>query len=869
MMDRSKIKPGSLLREYKVLRRLGNHPALVGFHGAYRTLTEVAFVLEVCEGGELFENLLSKGSIPESDARIALRFLGDGLQFLHSRGIIHRDIKPENVLLTRADPNPFAIAAAPPPLALAASASATIAAAAAVRSGVAASGAPPQSDRASEAIPAARQDGVATPAAVTAVITRPHARASLRASLRSGVQTLRSALGAATKGHTQEAENPLLGLRKPSAAAAPQPPQALSLPPVVPFMKITDFGLSQVVGPTERLIKVCGTWAYSAPEAFDPTRPGYDCHFDTFSFGVLIFVVLSGYHPFDPTGQLPVSEIKARARNVQYDFLQPEWDHISTPAKDLIARLLVRDPQRRLDSTGLLRHLWFSDKAALYRVPLVGSALPMPPVALATAAELVTAVLHPLLAAGMLMDAQRSATPVLIAGTQRAKNKKKRKGKDGQPLDPATDQARSAVSPFRLSLQLIGGFLRPSHAPRGAEVQTSIREDPDPASVDPWDPARPAAVSALPNFFPAEDTAVEDRVIAIRSPKGIRPTERLLLPPAPRRSYRFRMSQSQRPQDSVPSAPRDPSSIANSQDRTLVNNLNSPSPRSPDDTDDAIRSSGLPNTAASAAEAGEDEERIIVCAPPVFHAMPYKHSYGAETGMGGAHAWVKMRTPLGQDRRFSPPALSYPSLASGASVSGPLPTPWPVGLNHDAVDMTKPAHDFEPACNTPIAGDVAAALTETGPRSPIQTFIRYRTSSASLPDSSHVHSASTPGIEDNVDMSAASARPSLASEGSHCSPPGSSVATRTSTFVSPRDHLLHQSSLSRGVVTSMNPEWSIETKTHLASSSNHMQTGAVVPTSSEPHRYHRLSLRTYAAIPSSASGSMSRRDMAHARQDEA
>jgi serine/threonine protein kinase len=55
-----------------------------------------------------------------------------------------------------------------------------------------------------------------------------------------------------------------------------------------PVLKIADFGLSQLIGPNERLLKICGTWAYAAPEMSDTSRPGYDCRFDCFSFGVIL-----------------------------------------------------------------------------------------------------------------------------------------------------------------------------------------------------------------------------------------------------------------------------------------------------------------------------------------------------------------------------------------------------------------------------------------------------------------------------------------------------------------------------------------------------------------------------------------------------
>ena len=41
------------------------------------------------------------------------------------------------------------------------------------------------------------------------------------------------------------------------------------------------------------------TWqAYAAPEMSDPHAGGYDCRFDTWGYGVILFVVLCGYHPY-------------------------------------------------------------------------------------------------------------------------------------------------------------------------------------------------------------------------------------------------------------------------------------------------------------------------------------------------------------------------------------------------------------------------------------------------------------------------------------------------------------------------------------------------------------------------------------------
>ncbi len=75
------------------------------------------------------------------------------------------------------------------------------------------------------------------------------------------------------------------------------------------MLQIADFGLSQLIDPGQRLTKFCGTWAYAAPEMRD-RKGGYDCKFDTWSFGVILYVVLCGYHPFDPDGSFPVAEVR-------------------------------------------------------------------------------------------------------------------------------------------------------------------------------------------------------------------------------------------------------------------------------------------------------------------------------------------------------------------------------------------------------------------------------------------------------------------------------------------------------------------------------------------------------------------------------
>ena len=68
-------------------------------------------VLELIEGGELFERIQKKDHYTERDARIIMRQMASAIATAHYRGICHRDLKPENVLLaSRTDDTSLKIA---------------------------------------------------------------------------------------------------------------------------------------------------------------------------------------------------------------------------------------------------------------------------------------------------------------------------------------------------------------------------------------------------------------------------------------------------------------------------------------------------------------------------------------------------------------------------------------------------------------------------------------------------------------------------------------------------------------------------------------------------------------------------------------
>lgn len=129
--------------------------------------------------------------------------------------------------------------------------------------------------------------------------------------------------------------------------------------PVYADVKVADFGLARMY--TESAMQtICGTWAYAAPEVRnDPV--GYGPKVDVWSMGVILYVLLVAFHPFDPRGNLSEDELWHRIENGMFDFREKAWKNISEEAKDLIDRMLVIDPKKRLSAAEVLAHPWLCD----------------------------------------------------------------------------------------------------------------------------------------------------------------------------------------------------------------------------------------------------------------------------------------------------------------------------------------------------------------------------------------------------------------------------------------------------------------------------------------------------------------------------
>ena len=97
-----------------------------------------------------------------------------------------------------------------------------------------------------------------------------------------------------------------------------------------PRVTLIDFGTSGTIGKEKILSKKYGTPYYIAPEVL---YNQYDEKCDLWSIGVILYILLVGYPPFNGKTE---DKIIQKVKTGSYSLKEEEWNNISSEAKDLV-----------------------------------------------------------------------------------------------------------------------------------------------------------------------------------------------------------------------------------------------------------------------------------------------------------------------------------------------------------------------------------------------------------------------------------------------------------------------------------------------------------------------------------------------------
>ena len=119
-------------------------------------------------------------------------------------------------------------------------------------------------------------------------------------------------------------------------------------------IKLTDFGWSNYINEGEQRTTFCGTPIYLSPEMIQ--NIGHDEHVDIWCLGVLLFELLTGTPPFIGQNKILLTN---NIINVNIAWPSPPRLPIDPDAKDLISKILKKNPSERISLENMVKHKFF------------------------------------------------------------------------------------------------------------------------------------------------------------------------------------------------------------------------------------------------------------------------------------------------------------------------------------------------------------------------------------------------------------------------------------------------------------------------------------------------------------------------------
>lgn len=118
-------------------------------------------------------------------------------------------------------------------------------------------------------------------------------------------------------------------------------------------LKLIDFGTCKRFEEGQKFTSRIGSCYYMAPEQ---VMGNYDNRVDVWACGIILYVLLVGYPPFN--GQTD-KEILSKIVKQPLTFDEMDWSKISKEARDLISKMLEKNPNKRISLEHIFEHNWY------------------------------------------------------------------------------------------------------------------------------------------------------------------------------------------------------------------------------------------------------------------------------------------------------------------------------------------------------------------------------------------------------------------------------------------------------------------------------------------------------------------------------
>ena len=119
-------------------------------------------------------------------------------------------------------------------------------------------------------------------------------------------------------------------------------------------IRISDFCICKRLEPNETTKEIVGTLGYMAPEVL--MGKDYNFSADVWSIGIITYLLLTGYLPFDDEGE--DKEVIRKTLFESIPFYNDSWKNVSSKAKEFIRKILKKDKEERITIHGILSDPW-------------------------------------------------------------------------------------------------------------------------------------------------------------------------------------------------------------------------------------------------------------------------------------------------------------------------------------------------------------------------------------------------------------------------------------------------------------------------------------------------------------------------------